>query len=68
MRVGQMWVYGGHYHSFVTYIHALFRFLCLTLKFTAYLFLQYDFVLYFGATLDQHETDKKIGTGWFEVF
>ena len=24
-RVGKMWDYGGHYHSFVTYINAIFR-------------------------------------------
>ena len=24
-RVGKMWAYGGHYHSFVTYINAIFR-------------------------------------------
>ena len=39
-------------------------FLYLTFKLTAYVFfLQYDFVLYFGATLDQDETGKKKGSG-----
>ena len=26
VRVGKTWVYGGHCHSFVTYINAIFRF------------------------------------------
>ena len=26
MLVGKLWAYGGHFHSFVTYINAVFRF------------------------------------------
>ena len=26
MRVGKIWVYGGHYRSFVTYVNAIVRF------------------------------------------
>ena len=63
MRVGEMWTYGGQYHSFVTNIHAIFRFY-LTFKLTAYVFfLQYDFVLYFWSTLVQDKTSKKKGSG-----
>ena len=41
----------------------------MTLKLTAYVFfLQYDFVLHFGTTLDHDETGKKKGSGQFEVF
>ena len=26
MLVGKIWAYGGHYHSYVTYIDAIFSF------------------------------------------
>ena len=39
-------------------------FLYVTFKLTAFVFfLQYDFVLHFGATLDQDETGKRTGGG-----
>ena len=32
MRESKMWAYSGHYHSFLTYINAIFRFYILHLN------------------------------------
>ena len=49
MRVGKMWTYGGHYHSFVTYLNAIFRFLYLAFKLiVCVFFISYDLVRILG--------------------
>ena len=53
IRVSKMWAYGGHYHSFVTYINAIFRFYIWHLSSQPMISFSVQFHKCFGATLAQ---------------
>ena len=58
---GKMWAYGGRYHSFLTQIDAIFRFISDILTHSPWFLSWVWFRRCLGATLDQYQRGKSTG-------